>query len=90
MKKPKKSETWDDCRPDFENKTYTRAEIMKLWDVWADHIEKWGKDTWPKKEFEFIVDSYEARIKTMKATRLKLTSLLKVADSILESEMLNR
>lgn len=65
MKKPKKSETWDDCRPDFENKTYTRAEIMKLWDVWADHIEKWGKDTWPKKEFTFIIDNYEARIKML-------------------------
>ena len=67
MKKPKKSETWDDCRPDFENKTYTKKEIMKLWDVWADHIEKWGKDTWPKKEFTFIINNYEARIKTMNA-----------------------
>lgn len=66
--------TWEDCRP-FS----VRMElvgIMKLWDTWRHYIKQGGTASWPRDEFEALIDGYEENIRDGEVERSRLSKLL--------------
>jgi len=68
--------TWEDCRPvHFGNKSLP-CGIMKLWDTWRKYIKTGGTSSWPRDEFESLIDGYEENIRDGEAERSRLSKLL--------------
>jgi hypothetical protein len=66
--------TWEDCRP-FS----VRMElvgIMRLWDTWRKYIKQGGTASWPRDEFEALIDGYEENIRDGEVERSRLSQLL--------------
>ena len=68
--------TWEDCRPVHFGNKHGRDGIMKLWDTWRKYIKKGGTASWPRDEFEMLVDGYEENIRDGEAERSRLSKLL--------------
>ena len=43
-----------------------REHIMKRWDVWRQYIAEGGKASWPRDEFEILLDYFEDEIEKYK------------------------
>ena len=44
-------------------------KIMQRWDEWRKYISEGGTASWPRDEFESLIDGYEERIELAEATR---------------------
>jgi len=66
--------TWEDCRPSSVRHDWDG--IMKLWDTWRKYIKTGGTASWPRDEFEMLVDGYEENIRDGEVERSRLSKLL--------------
>lgn len=69
--------TWEDCYS-ISVKSYDSEEekIMKMWDTWREYIKNGGTASWPRDEFEMLVDGYEDKLKESEAERERFSKLL--------------
>ena len=45
-------------KPHYDQKN-NREKIMQRWDVWREYIANGGKASWPRDDFEMLIDSLD-------------------------------
>ena len=44
-----------------------REQVMRKWDSWREYIASGGTDSWPRDDFECLLDAYEEAITVLRS-----------------------
>ncbi len=59
-------------------------KVMESWDGWRKYIAEGGTASWPRDEFENLIDWYEGRIKELEAELTKIKADPSIGKLIVE------